>query len=86
MIARQPWRGLTLGFAAALVITLGGCPTPTNRSPTANAGPDQTVAADSTVTLDGSSSSSDPRGKPLTFQWQQTGGSPTVTLSGVNTR
>ncbi len=83
MFARQLRRTLTLGLGAALVLTLVGCPTPANRSPTANAGADQTATAGSTVTLDGSGSS-DPRGRTLTYQWQQMGGSPTVTLTDAN--
>ncbi|HEU5120309.1 MAG TPA: S8 family serine peptidase [Candidatus Nitrosocosmicus sp.] len=47
--------------------------------PTANAGPDQTVNAGSTVQLDGSGST-DPNGSPLTYSWTQTSG-PSVTLS-----
>ena len=83
MFARQLRRTLTLGLGAALVLTLVGCPTPANRSPTANAGADQTVTGGSTVMLNGSGSS-DPRGRTLTFLWQQTGGSPTVTLTDAN--
>ena len=45
------------------VTTLGG-----NTVPVANAGPDQTVALGTVVTLDGSSSK-DADGSPLTFQW-----------------
>jgi LmbE family N-acetylglucosaminyl deacetylase len=48
-------------------------------APTANAGPAQTVAVGSVVTLDGSGST-DPSGNPLTYQWTQTGGT-AVTLS-----
>jgi hypothetical protein len=53
-------------------------PSGTQVPPTANAGPNQTVAAGSTVTLDGSGSV-DPGGNPR-YQWTQTGG-PAVTLS-----
>jgi hypothetical protein len=49
--------------------------------PIANAGPDQTVAASSLVTLDGSASS-DPNNDPLTFTWTQLQG-PAVTLSST---
>ncbi|MBI3356899.1 MAG: hypothetical protein HY038_09045 [Nitrospirae bacterium] len=41
---------------------------PLNTPPVANAGPNQTVQAGATVTLDGSGSS-DTDGNPLTFQW-----------------
>ena len=51
-------------------------------APTANAGPDQTVNAGQTVTLDGSGSY-DPDSKTLTYLWKQTGGIP-VTLSDVS--
>lgn len=56
---------------------------PTPESPTADAGPDQTVAAESTVVLNGSGSTSR-TGSALSYSWTQTGGTP-VNLAGANT-
>jgi hypothetical protein len=50
-----------------------------NQVPTANAGPDQTVASGATVQLDGTGST-DPESNALTYAWSQLSG-PTVTLS-----
>ena len=50
-----------------------------NAAPVADAGPNQTLAAAQTVTLNGSASY-DPDGDPITFQWVQESG-PGVTLS-----
>jgi K319L-like, PKD domain/Calx-beta domain len=62
-------------FASTPILVEGG--------PTANGGPDQTVAEGALVTLDGTGSS-DPDGDPLTYNWTQVSG-PAVTLSGANT-
>jgi hypothetical protein len=53
-----------------------------NHPPVANAGPDQTRNAGTTVQLDGTPST-DPDSDPLTFTWSQLSG-PIVTLSNVN--
>ncbi len=55
--------------------------TGTVQSPTANAGPNQSVASKVQVQLDGSASTS-PTASPLTYQWTQIAG-PTVTLSSA---
>nr|MBA2665055.1 hypothetical protein [Lujinxingiaceae bacterium] len=60
----------------------GSCSTE-NRAPVANAGNDQQVNDDDTVTLNGSASF-DPDGDAITFAWVQISGA-TVTLSDVTT-
>jgi hypothetical protein len=56
--------------------------TTTTESPTADAGPDQTVNERDNVKLDGSGSS-DPDGDTLTYSWTQTAG-PAITLSNAD--
>ena len=78
-----------VGMAAiiAVLLLLAGCggggeeDAPANRSPSADAGPDQTIDADSTVTLAGSGSDAD--GSIARYQWTQTVG-PTVSLANAN--
>ncbi len=53
------------------------------QAPVANAGSDQSVYVNNTVTLDGSRSN-DPQGYNLTYNWVQVSG-PTATLSRANT-
>ena len=56
----------------------GGAATQTPQAPVANAGPDQSVVANSLVTLDGSAST----GSSLSYQWTKTSG-PNATLSSA---
>ncbi len=60
-------------------------PAAANAAPVAHAGPDQAnVQSGAMVTLNGSGSSDDD-GDALTYAWTQTGGSPSVTLTGATT-
>ena len=55
-----------------------------NDAPTADAGDKQTVDEGDTVTLSGSGT--DPEGESVTYAWRQTGGSPSVSLTGSTTK
>ena len=69
---------------AAVNTAMGVAPLPVpNTAPVANAGPDRTARVGSTVTLTGTGT--DANGDPLTYQWTQTGGSPTVALANGST-
>lgn len=73
--------GANLGATTSLRINIlegGGA----NQAPNANAGTSQNVQSASQVTLNGSSSN-DPDGDTLTYQWTQTMG-PSVNLSNAN--
>ncbi|MCC6575368.1 MAG: S8 family serine peptidase [Planctomycetes bacterium] len=79
---------VTIGTAGTLVylaleLEFDSSPAGSGR-PDADAGPDQTVDETDPVTLDGSGSS-DPESQPLTFQWEQISGTPTLSLSGDDT-
>ncbi len=54
-----------------------------NLAPNAVAGASQTVASGAQVTLNGTASN-DPNGDTLTYEWQQTGGGPIVSLSNAS--
>jgi hypothetical protein len=80
-----PGTGYTVGSqsAASFVIAETFLPPVPNRSPVANAGPDQdAVQPNATVTLNGAGSS-DLDSDPLTFEWSQVSGIPVV-LSNPN--
>jgi hypothetical protein len=81
--------GMTLSFKLTVSDGQASADTTTNinvtnvnHPPVANAGPDQTRNAGTTVELDGTAST-DPDSDPLTFTWSQLSG-PTVTLSNVH--
>ena len=56
-----------------------------NDPPTADAGPDQTVASGANVTLNGNGSSDPNAGDTLDYSWTQTGRSALCPLTGANT-
>ena len=65
---------------ATAMVTITVEAAPANQPPTANAGGDRTVAFSASVTLDGNASS-DPDGMISIYAWEQTSGSPAVSLS-----
>src|SRR5581483_3404489 len=72
-------------FLSTDIVFAPGQAAPVNTTPVANAGPDQSVKINATtVTLNGSASN-DADGTIASYQWQQIGGTPTVTLTGANT-
>lgn len=80
---------VVMAAIVAVLLLLAGCggggedgeDAPANQPPSANAGPDQTVDAGSTVTLAGSGSDAD--GSIAGYQWEQTSG-PTVSIVDAN--
>ncbi len=64
--------------ATAIVIVVND----TNTKPTADAGPDQTVTQEATVTLNGTGSSDPDSGDTITYSWAKISG-PNVTLSNA---
>lgn len=73
-----------VSLADSVTITVTEDTSEVPRQPIADAGPDQSVPAGSTVTLDGSASYSPDGYTPLSYSWQQTAG-PSVVLTGANT-
>ncbi|MCL4303694.1 MAG: VCBS repeat-containing protein [Anaerolineae bacterium] len=71
----------SLGAAGATPDTI--IVTVNNQAPVANAGPDQNVNPNASVTLDGSGSFDPDNDLPLTYGWSQTGG-PAIGLSNLN--
>ncbi len=76
---------LTVTDSANVVVTDTVTITGNNDPPTAEAGPPQTVIEGDPVTLDGAGSTDPGNSAALAYQWTQTGGTPTVTLTGADT-
>ena len=72
-------RGLA-STADTVTVTVTARP---NDAPTAGAGDNQIVDEGAAVTLSGSAT--DPENQALSYLWEQTGGTPTVTLGGADT-
>jgi hypothetical protein len=82
VIAMKPFRHSTVGYRwlPLWVQLITGCSgSSENQPPVARAGADQSVDANTQVTIDGSKST-DPEGHSLTFAWRQLNG-PSVALS-----
>ncbi|MEM1025857.1 MAG: hypothetical protein AAF627_17845 [Myxococcota bacterium] len=76
---------MSLRWILALGLFVGACQEEADSlegTPTADAGPDQTVSAGVEVFLNGTESSA-PDGRPLSFLWRQVAG-PTVALQGAS--
>jgi len=74
---------IALTDPAASFDTTDIVPPTTNDPPVADAGPDQTVASEASVTLDGTGSSDPDVGDTITHSWTQTSG-PAVTLDDAS--
>jgi hypothetical protein len=78
------WFRTTAAYSPATKIRVNATSAPANRAPTANAGPDQTVASAASVSLTGAGSTDPDAGQTLSYAWSQTGEA-AVTLTGNTT-
>src|SRR5262249_2870469 len=70
------------GFMNSQPATVTITANPPNQPPTVSAGPNQSIVLpNNTVALNGSASSTQPPGSPVTVQWTQVSGSGTVTFA-----